>query len=145
MVCSGCAVSAPSVLTLSVPQNRHQKIDVAMNDAGTARRCADNMLNASPATFATNVTTHITGTGPNVIVDVRAELHGVGLFNQSVAVTFRCTYTNGNVVIQCPCAITAPLIGVGITRWLRRRREIEEENHHKPSPQRMHIDVRDSS
>lgn len=95
MVCAGCAVITPSTLTVRDSQDRHQNIDVAMTDAGTARRCADNMLNSSPANVATNVTTHITGTGPNIIVDVGAELQGVGLFNQSVPVTFRCTYTNG--------------------------------------------------
>lgn len=95
MLCAGCAMSTPSTLTVRDPQNRRQNTDVAMTDAGTARRCADNMLNASPVNVATNVTTHVTGTGPNVVVDVGGVLQGVGMFNQSLPVTFRCTYTNG--------------------------------------------------
>jgi hypothetical protein len=95
LACAGCTVSTPSTLTVPDPQIRHQNIDVAMTDAGTARRCAENMLNASPANVATNVTTRITGTGSNVIVDVGAELQDVGMFNETVPVTFRCTYTNG--------------------------------------------------
>lgn len=37
LACAGCTVSTPSTLTVPDPQIRHQNIDVAMTDAGTAR------------------------------------------------------------------------------------------------------------
>lgn len=92
---AGCAISTPTTLTISDPQHRHQNIDVALTDAGTAHRCADNMLNASPPNVATNVTTHVVGTGQNVVIDVGATLNDIGIFNQSLPVTYRCTYANG--------------------------------------------------
>jgi hypothetical protein len=41
------------------------------------------------------------------------------------------TLSTGNFVVQCLCAIAVPFIGVGITWWLRRRWDIEDENHHR--------------
>jgi hypothetical protein len=99
VICAaGCATGVPSTLTVPDPQHRYQNIDVAMTDAGTVRRCADNMLNASPANLATNVTTRAAGTGSNIVVDVGAILNNVGMFNESVPVTYRCTYRNGIMV-----------------------------------------------
>ncbi len=69
-----------------------------MTDAGTARRCADNMINASPANEATNVTTRVTGTGRNIVVDVGAKLAMQGIFPTMLPVTYRCTYSNGIMV-----------------------------------------------
>lgn len=94
---AGCAMSTPSTLTVDDPLHRHLDDKVAMTDSGTARRCADNMLNASPADEATNVTTRIIGSGPNVVVDVGAVLTMRGVFAQPLPVSFRCTYVNGNM------------------------------------------------
>lgn len=92
---AGCATGTPSTLTVRDPQNRHIDNKIAMTDEGTARRCADNMINASPANEAINVTTRTVGTGDNIVVDVGATLLMQGTFAQTLPVTYRCTYSNG--------------------------------------------------
>lgn len=92
---TGCATGTPTTLTLKDPQHRYLDNEVAMTDAGTARRCAENMLNASPAVAATDVSTKVSGSGKNIVVDVYATLLNVGFFSQSLPVSYRCTYING--------------------------------------------------
>lgn len=92
---SGCATQIPTTLTLKDPHHRHINDEVAATDEATARRCVENMLNASPAVSATDISTKVIGTGRNVIVDVDATLLDVGFFGRSLPVSFRCTGVNG--------------------------------------------------
>lgn len=95
MALSACATPIPKTLKLKDPHHRHINDEVAATDEGTARRCVENMLNASPAVSATDISTNVIGTGRNIIVDVNATLLDVGFFGRSLPVSFRCTGVNG--------------------------------------------------
>ena len=92
---TGCATGMPSTLTLHDPQDRQLNIEAASTDVGTARRCAENMLKVSAASKATNITTHITGTGDNIVVDVSATLSDPDMSSAPKTGSYRCTYSNG--------------------------------------------------
>ncbi|WP_131542725.1 hypothetical protein [Paraburkholderia hospita] len=92
----GCA--NPTRHTLSNPQQRHLDDKTALTDSGTARKCAENMLNASPASQAADVATRVARTGNGLIVDVDANLLDVGMFHESLPVGYRCTYEGDRLV-----------------------------------------------
>lgn len=93
---AGCATTqVPREMKLADPSHRvlpdHPGDDV---DA-IKLACAKAMLNASPADEAKNIDVRVVSTGTMVAVDVDADLQMVGLFRQTLPVTFHCEYEKG--------------------------------------------------
>lgn len=95
ITCAGCTVHVPSTLTLKDSVHRSINNEVARTDAGTALRCAENMLNSSPADSAESIAYTMNGTGDNATVNVDATLINVGLWKSPLPVSYRCVYVNG--------------------------------------------------
>lgn len=94
------ACAAPTELMLSNPQDRRIDDRAGLTDSITAARCARNMLNASPATQAADITTRSSRFGADLTVDVDATLLnvGVGVGNDSMPVSYRCLYSGASLV-----------------------------------------------
>jgi len=55
------------------------------------------MLNASPATEATDIEVSVLSQGDIVVTEAKAILKSVGMFKQDLPVTYRCEYHNGKL------------------------------------------------
>lgn len=95
-IMSGCAVTVPREMKLSDPTHRKSVDHPGKNIDAMRLACAETMLNASPATEATEIDARVLTTGDPVVTEVDAVLHNLGVFNQSLAVTFRCEYREGS-------------------------------------------------
>jgi len=95
IACAGCTAHVPSTLTVKDSAHRNINNKVAWTDTGTALRCAENMLNSSPANSAESIAYTMNGTGDNATVNVDATLINVGFWKSPVPVSYRCVYVNG--------------------------------------------------
>lgn len=98
IACAGCTTHVPSTLTVKDSVHRNLNHKVAWTDTGTSLRCAENMLNASPADSAESITYTMKGTGENATVNVDATLIDVGFWKSPLPVSYRCEYVNGWMV-----------------------------------------------
>ncbi|MRW82907.1 hypothetical protein GJ698_02230 [Pseudoduganella sp. FT26W] len=94
---SGCATKIPKEMVLKDPLNRVIESNVGSNVDKIRLACAKNMLAASPANHATDISTRVVSQGEITTIDVDAVLHISGSFSPPLPVTFNCSYKNGNI------------------------------------------------
>jgi hypothetical protein len=94
---AGCAVTVPNEMTLSDPQNRKTVDNPGTNVDAIRLACAETMLNASPASEATDVNVRVLSQGDLVVTEVDAVLKNVGMFGRAMPVTYRCEYLKGRL------------------------------------------------
>lgn len=96
---SGCANTVPREMKLADPHNRKTVDHPGKNLDSIRLACAETMLNASPAIEATEIEVRVLSQTDPVIIEVDAELKDVGMFNQSLPVTYRCEYKEGSLAL----------------------------------------------
>jgi len=102
LIASLCALSAacstPSHIRVSDSSRRVLDSKVGWTDQSTVSKCVSNMINASPAAEAVDVSARHSGTGKTIVVDVDATLINLGPLGVSKAVSYRCDYKAGVMV-----------------------------------------------
>jgi PBP1b-binding outer membrane lipoprotein LpoB len=94
---AGCAVTVPREMKLADPSNRKTVDHPGTNLDSIRLACAETMLNASPASEATDIDVRVLSQGEIVVTEVDAVLKNVGMLNTSLPVTYRCEYRNGEL------------------------------------------------
>lgn len=94
-VMPGCAFTIPHEMKLLDPSHRKSVNHPGKNIDAMRLACAETMLNMSPATEATEIDARVVTNGDLVVAEVDAVLPNLGLFSQSLGVTYFCEYREG--------------------------------------------------
>lgn len=92
-VLAACATTTPSEMTLQDPLHRRVEQEAGLTLEATVKRCAENMLNASPSDRAVEIHPRVISPNNPVVIEVDAVLPNVGMFHEQRFVTYRCEYS----------------------------------------------------
>jgi hypothetical protein len=96
---ASCATSVPNEMKLADPNNRKTINQPGTNIEAMRFACAETMLNASPATEASDIVVRVLSTSNPTIMEVDAILKNVGAFRGNLSVTYHCEYQNGSLTL----------------------------------------------
>jgi len=94
LISVSCADTIPREMTLTDPNNRYIEVETDNDLQSMQRVCAENMLNASPASKAINITPRVVSDLEEKVIEVDAVLVGIGYFNQDLPVIYLCKFKN---------------------------------------------------
>lgn len=89
---AACATTTPSEMTLRDPLHRRIEQEAGPTLEATVKRCAENMLNASPSDRAVKITPRVISPNNPIVIEVDAVLPDFGVLREQRFVTYRCEY-----------------------------------------------------
>lgn len=88
-----CTTTTPTEMTLRDPYHRRINQEAGSTLEATVKRCAENMLNASPVDRAAEISPRVISPHNPMIIEVDALLLDFGVFRVQRPVTYRCEYS----------------------------------------------------
>ena len=97
LISVSCADTTPREMSLADPNNRELLTETDDNLQSMQRVCAENMLNASPASEAINISPRVMSNLEEKVIEVDALLVDIGYFKEDLPVTYLCKFKNGTM------------------------------------------------